>query len=51
MDKYIYDKKLSDIDNALKSDINSYLPEDLLYKIDIASMSTGLGSKSTTFGL
>ena len=42
MDKYIYDKKLSDIDNALKSDINSYLPEDLLYKIDIASMSTGL---------
>ena len=27
MDKYIYDKKLSDIDNALKSDINSYLPK------------------------
>lgn len=42
IDKYIYNKKLSDVDNALRSDINSYLPEDLLYKIDIASMSVGL---------
>lgn len=37
-----YDKKLEDLDNALKNDINSYLPEDLLYKMDIASMSASL---------
>lgn len=42
VDKKVYDAKLSDVDNALKIDINSYLPEDLLYKIDIASMSVGL---------
>lgn len=42
IDKKIYDGKLSSVDNALKADINSYLPEDLLYKIDIASMSVGL---------
>ncbi len=37
-----FGRKLSDIDNGLKTDINSYLPEDLLYKMDIASMSTSL---------
>ena len=37
-----YNNKLSDLDNALKFDIGSYLPEDLLYKVDIASMSSSL---------
>jgi len=34
--------KLDNIDNALKTDILSYLPEDLMFKTDIASMSVGL---------
>lgn len=38
----IYDEKLSDLDNALKIDINTYLPDDLLYKSDSASMAHGL---------
>ncbi|MCX6706204.1 MAG: asparagine synthase (glutamine-hydrolyzing) [Candidatus Woesebacteria bacterium] len=42
IDKGQFDAKLSRIDNALKSDINSYLSEDLLFKTDIASMSVGL---------
>lgn len=42
IDKNIYNSKLSQIDNALLADINSYLPEDLLYKTDIASMSASL---------
>ena len=42
IDKEQFDNKLTDIDNALKADINSYLPEDLLYKMDIASMSASL---------
>ena len=42
IDKGQYDAKLSRVDNALKSDINSYLPEDLLFKTDIASMGAGL---------
>lgn len=37
-----YNNKLSDLDNALHFDIKSYLPEDLLYKVDIASMSASL---------
>lgn len=37
-----YERKLTDLDNALKTDINSYLPEDLLFKMDIASMSASL---------
>lgn len=37
-----YSKRLDDLDNALKNDINSYLPEDLLYKMDIASMNASL---------
>ncbi|MEK7497295.1 MAG: asparagine synthase (glutamine-hydrolyzing) [Patescibacteria group bacterium] len=37
-----YNSKISKLDNALNMDINSYLPEDLLYKVDIASMSVSL---------
>ncbi len=42
IDKDQFDSRLTDVDNALKADINSYLPEDLLYKMDIASMSASL---------
>lgn len=42
MNKNLYDPNLGSIDNALKFDINSYLPEDLLFKTDIASMSISL---------
>lgn len=38
----MYDDKLSDLDNALKIDIYTYLPDDLLYKSDAASMANGL---------
>lgn len=41
-----YDKNLSDLDNALKVDINTYLPDDLLYKSDSASMAYGLELRS-----
>lgn len=37
-----FDPKLSDIDNALNLDIHTYLPDDLLYKSDTASMAYGL---------
>lgn len=37
-----YNSKIDHIDNALKIDISSYLPEDLLFKMDIASMSESL---------
>lgn len=37
-----YNRKLSDLDNALSIDIQSYLPEDLLYKMDTSSMSASL---------
>ncbi|TSC88487.1 MAG: asparagine synthase (glutamine-hydrolysing) [Microgenomates group bacterium Gr01-1014_5] len=40
--KNIYRNNLSELDNAFNIDINSYLPEDLLYKMDIASMSASL---------
>jgi asparagine synthase (glutamine-hydrolysing) len=45
-DKGVYNPRLSAIDNALKIDINSYLPEDLLFKTDIASMSASLEVRS-----
>lgn len=38
----LYNENLSDLDNALKIDINTYLPDDLLYKIDTGSMAHGL---------
>ena len=37
-----FDPRLSDFDNALKFDILNYLPEDLLFKVDIASMAHSL---------
>lgn len=40
--KKLYDKKLDDLDNALKIDIQTYLADDLLSKTDTASMSVGL---------
>ena len=40
--KTIFSSKLDNLDNALKLDISSYLPEDLLFKMDIASMNYGL---------
>ena len=40
--KYSFNKKITNLDNALKFDIESYLPEDLMFKIDIASMSQAL---------
>lgn len=46
MYKKMYSPKLSDIDNALLFDIMTYLPEDLLYKTDIASMANSLEIRS-----
>ncbi|OGE64933.1 asparagine synthase (glutamine-hydrolyzing) [Candidatus Daviesbacteria bacterium RIFCSPLOWO2_02_FULL_36_7] len=44
--KSLFDPKLNQLDNALKIDINSYLPDDLLYKSDSASMVYGLELRS-----
>jgi len=41
-----YDSSLPILDNCLLTDINTYLPEDLLYKTDYASMATGLELRS-----
>lgn len=41
-----FDEKLSDLDNALRIDIQTYLPDDLLYKTDTASMAYGLELRS-----
>lgn len=41
-----FDEKLSDLDNALRTDIQTYLPDDLLYKTDSASMAYGLELRS-----
>lgn len=41
-----FDEKLSDLDNALRIDIHTYLPDDLLYKTDTASMAYGLELRS-----
>lgn len=42
LNKENFDPKLTNLDNVLKFDINSYLPEDLLYKMDTASMHYAL---------
>lgn len=42
----LFDPKLDSLDNALKIDINTYLPDDLLYKSDSASMAYGLELRS-----
>ena len=42
----LFDPKLNPLDNALKIDINTYLPDDLLYKSDSASMARGLELRS-----
>lgn len=44
--KSLYGKNLSELDNSFGFDINSYLSEDLLYKIDIASMAASLEARS-----
>lgn len=46
MFKSLYSKNLSDLDNSFSFDINSYLSEDLLYKMDIASMGASLEVRS-----
>lgn len=43
---HLFDPKLSPLDNALKIDINTYLPDDLLYKSDSASMARSLELRS-----
>lgn len=40
--KKFFDRVLEDVDNALQIDIHTYLPDDLLYKSDIASMAHSL---------
>lgn len=42
----LFDPKLDHLDNALNFDINTYLPDDLLYKSDSASMAYGLELRS-----
>ena len=44
--KNLFDPKLDALDNALKIDVNTYLPDDLLYKTDSASMAYGLELRS-----
>lgn len=41
-----FDPKLDALDNALNFDINTYLPDDLLYKTDSAAMANGLELRS-----
>lgn len=42
----LYNRNLTDVDNALALDIQTYLPDDLLYKSDSASMAYGLELRS-----
>lgn len=44
--KDLFDPSIDPLDNALKIDINTYLPDDLLYKTDSASMAYGLELRS-----
>lgn len=41
-----YNTNISNIDNSLNFDINTYLPENLLFKTDIASMAYSLELRS-----
>jgi len=41
-----YDANLNDLDNALNIDLHTYLPENLLYKTDTASMAHSLELRS-----
>ncbi len=41
-----FDEKLNDLDNSLRIDIHTYLPDDLLYKTDAASMAYSLELRS-----
>lgn len=44
--KSLYKPQISDLDNALNFDFSYYLPEDLLFKTDIASMAFSLEVRS-----
>ncbi len=44
--KDFYNPQLTDLDNALTMDLHTYLPENLLYKTDIASMAHALELRS-----
>lgn len=44
--KQVYNPNISDLDNALNIDISTYLPEDLLFKTDIASMAYSLETRA-----
>lgn len=46
MYKNLYNPKLSNLDNALLFDILNYLPEDLLYKTDIATMAYSIEARA-----
>lgn len=44
--KEFYNPKMCDLDNALNIDLHTYLPENLLYKTDTASMAHALELRS-----
>ncbi len=48
--KSLFEPKLEDLDNALFFDMTHYLPEDLLYKTDIASMAFSLEVRAPLLG-
>ena len=46
VDKFVQSHTLDKIDQVLYTDFNSYLPSDLMVKVDIASMAHGLEARS-----